>query len=79
MTRTVADLIAALEEFPGYWPVAVEVIVGGDIGTDETELLEVTSEGMLPRVLLVPADIGYEVRGLIDEGLAARAALEAGP
>lgn len=69
----VEQLIERLREFPGYYEVAVEVIVGGDIGTDAVDLEDVKVDGHAAAyVCLVPAPDEYDVRAFIDEGLAAR-------
>lgn len=76
--RTVRDLITALEQFPDYYPLQVEVTVGGDLVHDTVALDEVRAEGLTdPYVCLVPAPDEYDTRGLIDEGLAVRADREA--
>lgn len=71
---TVAELVAQLEEFPGHWPVAIETIVGGDIGTDDVDVHNVRAAGFTSAyVLLVPEADRHNTQALIDEALAARA------
>lgn len=76
--RTVGELRAALDAFPDYRPLAVEVTVGGDLVTDVVDLdrLEERTAGHDAYVTLVPAPDEYDVRQLIDDGLAARADAE---
>lgn len=72
--RNVGDLRRALEEFPDYYEVGAEVIVGGDLGTDTVDLAEVRAETLASSgttVILVPAPDEYAVREHIDNGLAA--------
>lgn len=77
MTRplTVRQLREALAALPDAAPVYVETIVGGDLGTDDTALVDAQvgsdANGYWLRLLPDPAD-NYGTRDLIDHGLAAR-------
>ena len=79
-TLTVRDLRERLADLPDYAQVYVETIVGGDLGTDDTALMDarvVTSaDGHYLRLLPDPSD-HYGTRDLIDYGLAAREVVEA--
>lgn len=78
MIRTVGELREQLAPFPDYRPLVVEVTIGGDLVTDDVDLLELeeggTSEGTYVRLRHAPDD--YDVRNLIDDGLAYREDLE---
>lgn len=73
----VQQLRERLANFPGYLEVAVEITVGGDIVTDIVDLDDVRLAGhSVLYVELVPAPDEYDLRALIDDGLAARADAE---
>lgn len=76
--RTIRDLRDALDEFPDYWPITVEQIVGGDLVTEDAELEALEeygySAGTIVRIKPSPDQFG--TLELIDEGLKARAAAE---
>lgn len=70
---TVGELRDRLAAFPDYRPVVVEITVGGDLVTDTVDLAEVRADGHdTAYVLLRPAPDEYDVRALIDDGLAYR-------
>ena len=71
----VERLIEALSELPGHYPVSVEVIVGGDLVTDDVPLERVTLAGESSAYVLLKPDQAdnYGTRELIDEALEARA------
>ena len=68
------QLRALLEDVPDLAEVAIRIVVGGDLVTDDVDVedVKVTGDSAGTRVVLVPADV-YDLRDLIDEGLAARA------
>lgn len=72
MTLSVRQLIEQLERFPDYYPVVVETIVGGDIGTDVVDVEEVKVGGhhtAYVELIPDPSD-NYGTRDLIDNGIA---------
>lgn len=75
---TVDHLRELLADLPGYYPVAIQTIVGGDLVTDDVDLVDIKVTGgsndWSPHVVLVPDPADpYCTRDLIDEALAARA------
>lgn len=68
----VEQLMRALAEYPGHRDVVVEVIVGGDLGTDHAAVESVALEGIGPDVVLRPAPDEYGTRALIDHALEVR-------
>ena len=67
-----AALRRLLEDVPDLADVTVRIEVGGDLVTDDVDVeLTVTGDRAGTRVVLIPVH-GYEITGLIDDGLAAR-------
>lgn len=77
--RTVADLRAALDDFPAYWPVGLEVYVGGDLITDVVDLgpVKVTTGSAGNDVVLGATEDVYGVVELVDEALEQRERIHA--
>lgn len=77
---TARDLRERLADLPDATEIHVETIVGGDLITDDTALIDArcvtTADGYYLRLLLDPAD-PYGTRDLIDDGLAARESVTA--
>lgn len=74
---TVGGLRDLLADVPDYWPLAIRIVVGGDLGTDDVDLVDVLrlSNSNGPYVALEPA-ADYNVAELVDNGLAAFHAIE---
>lgn len=59
---TVDQLRDQLAEIPGYYPVLVETVVGGDLGTDDTFLDRIELGGEHTAYVHVPGSLFY-IRG----------------
>ena len=68
-----ADLRRLLEDVPDLAEVTIRIDVGGDLVTDDVDVdeVKVTGDHTGTRVVLVPRH-GYDLTGLIDDGLTAR-------
>lgn len=71
----VIDLILELEALPPQREVRIQVVVGGDLVTDDVDIERIADTGDYVR--LTPEADQYGTRRLIDAALAAREALEA--
>jgi hypothetical protein len=72
----VEQLREALAEWPDYYTVGVEVIVGGDLGTQDVDVELIRAGQGVGEVVLVAAPDEFRTRELIDLGLAVRQAVE---